>query len=300
MKSAPFLVIGIAGLLLTGASFADRPVAEEQCQAAQQLQGLEKRMQIAAAINKLDPTRDQLLKLLEVAGKAEAVRKSFEEKKAKLLERQLEAFDSFKKEDLANKGFSQEVEQKAAKLDNDGKELQEKYNTAIGELEKEAETILTPAQAALIKYMNEGPAAPQKLEKRDKATMPGPLGEFVRKIRALNDNAYRSARDKLAGDFIGALKQRPSLDAKGESDKGKLIAAMNDIRLIPEKYLDECMPRIVKAILPKNAAIALHEDLREAHKSKYNEFGKLGKFISSPFAVSVIAKRLDSSKGGAQ
>lgn len=300
MKRATFLVIGIAGLLMTGASLEDRPVSEEQRKATQQLRGLEKRIQIAAAINKLSPTRDQLLKLLEVAKKAETIRKSFGEKKDKLLEQQLQAFDSFKKEDVANKGFSKEVEQKAGKLDNDGKELQEKYNTAIGELEKETETILTPAQKALIKYMNEGLAAPKKREKRDKETMPGPIGEFVRKIRALNDNAYPSAKEKIAGEFIDALKQRPRLDAKGEIDKGKLIDVMNDIRLIPEEYLDECMPRIAKAILPKNEAIALHEDLREARQSKYNEFGNLGKFISSPFVVSVIKKRLDSSKGGAQ
>lgn len=301
MKGAIFyLVTGLAGLLMTGALLADRPVSEEQCKAAQQLLGLEKRMQIAAAINKLNPTHDQLIRLLEVARKAETVRKSFEEKKDKLLERQLKAFDAFKKEDVANKGFSREVEQKAAKMDNDGKELREKYNAAIGELEKEAETILTPAQKALGKYMNEGFVAPKKREKRDKETMQGPIGEFVRKIRALNDNAYPSAKDKLAGEFSDALKQRPRLDAKGEIDKGKLIDAMNDIRLIPDEYLDECMPRIAKAILPKNEAVALHEDLREARRSKYNEFGNLGKFISSPFVVNVIEKRLDSSKGGAQ
>lgn len=300
MKIATSLVIGIAGLLMTGALLEDRPVSEEQRKAAQQLRGLEKRIQTAAAINKLNPTRDQLRKLLEVAKKAEAVRKSFEEKRDKLLEQQLKAFDSFKKEDVANKGFSKEVEQKAAKMENDGKELQEKYNTAIGELEKEVETVLSPAQRALVKYMNDGLSAPKKREKKEKDLQQGPIGEFVRKIRSPSDKEYSAAKEKLAADFIDALKQRSRLDAKGEIDKGKLIETMNDIRLLPEEYLDECMPRIVKDILPKNEAVALQEDLRDAHRSKYNEFGKLGEIISSPFIVSVIEKRLNNSKGGAQ
>lgn len=245
-----------------------------------------------AMLDSVMPSKETLAALLKLAQDADALGAEYERKYEKLRDRQVGAFEAFRKEDAANRGFTPKVERDAAQADHGETELQKQYRDKVNAIEDKVRALLSEEQIHTLETMS-----PERLlsvyvrsEPADK--LPDSMDYLVREIRRLDDRTYAEQKPTLGLQFAKLIGAEPKkIDNVGGFIES-VFKALDEIRALPEKRLKTDVPKIVEKAKPKDESARLQDELGKMNKRKHGEIGLIGRWLTSEYAVPSMAARL--------
>jgi len=144
-KYASVVVALVAGLFLACPALRAEEDCEDPAVRAHELRQRQAR-EARELVDRLGLSRTQARRLIPLAEEAAGLYAEAYEREAELLPQMLAAFAAFAQQDRLNQGFTPEVERRTARLNHQAKQIRERLDEQLVELEQRAGKILTAAQ----------------------------------------------------------------------------------------------------------------------------------------------------------
>jgi hypothetical protein len=243
---------------------------------------------------------DELRVLYEGAVKARALREKYEAELLTVLKEQERAYADFHREDVANQGFSKEVERRTSRASGREKEIQKKYADPLNEIEAAVGEKLGPERTALMEQYGTGDryAAERLLRGPRRPRLDPKVEKLVTELRRLPDEEFKKRADELAERAAKVAGGRLEDARDPEKHMQKIRDALLRIRALEEKDLAQAAPPILKELRVKNRIEQLREELAEMEKRGKPHVGAVGRYIVFEEAVEILARRLGLAAAG--
>jgi hypothetical protein len=275
------LVLSLGAALL----LADDIGAEEAARAAGEL-----RVEIRAleTLRRCAPDLPQAEWMLHGARFLERDRAAFEARRAAILTEQREAFRRFLTEDVADRGFSPEVERAAAAANEKMKDLQEAWDLRVARIASAVREVLSREQDDAAEGRTESRGSDPN---RPPTTLEDVQGLLLR-VRMLADVDYRRREGQLAGM---ALR---SPGARKDATRDEVLAAFHRWRAAAEDDLPRLRDEIVKDLFPGVRARELQRQVAVLRQRTDEPPGRLGELLESRVAVPALEALVERLRKG--
>ncbi len=297
----------IAGLQTASAQDPVRSPAGSDM--AGKLEALTNEVLIHALLRKMDATQDQLKRFLECAWGARTASEAYKKEMERLNPLFEEACRGLHKEDEGNKGLSEEVMHRAARLEHDVKTAFKAFSDKVNRWEDRALESLTAAQKAMVEDLrSEGgvrkllrlldPAKPGETPKSEKPSL-----KAVRvTLEAARNLTAEQWKEQSAGFVENLVKgwetSRAPLPAEDrERFREHLSDLLDEVRAMDRKTFDESLPGIARSMRPPDRIEELRAELKEITKAKYGAIGDVGRFLLNDRLIPVLEGKLGMKPG---
>ena len=294
MKSIVFLIL-VVGLLAGVAQGYDKPFMQHDKWDA--IQDLHFEISTLNLINGLYLSEDQLKGLHALAAQTQAAQDQFITDYAQFQPEMEKAYSQLRREVLSGAGISETTKQKVSELHEKELKLQFEFSVKIGELESQAEKVLSTNQLHVVDGFSPCLLPPQKLAEPTRAGQAKDTDEIkmhLRNLRQLPDEQYAQMREMMLTGHVNKVTPifglRSARQKQAEKDRmGNLIdraRAMNESEF--ENNLEDLTGEVIEPIENLKRTVKSVEPIER----KYLGFGKVGKLLLDPRCVTIYEQRL--------
>ena len=269
-------------------------------------------------VNRLQLTPNQIDFLLAQLERVRPYLASFEEELPAVYALQREAFREFRAEDEANRGFSPQVEQHAARALHRKKALEEKRNRVLESLARPVYEILTEEQRRIVDAYR-----PVLFDRKGWGGGPGAWEWRIRTVREslleavrLPEGAYRREKKRIVRRMVnvfpphllGPVKRalyrgrgrkaraaRPPAGPASERENRDQVTArlgelLDELRALPEAEARAEIDRVVEERIFASRVRQVEMEIRRIQRSKHEGPSKAARYLLNPGLVPYLEK----------
>ncbi len=272
------------------------------------LESLRDEILIHAVLKKLNPSADQLKCLLDCARGARGASEEYKKEMKRLTPLLGEAIRALHKEDELNKGLSDAVMQKAARLDHEAKTALKTFNDKVNVFEKKAEDAFTPEQRAVTEGLRTeggvralaGLLMPDKGHADRKPAKPlTAVRRTLEMIRAMTGEQWAKRSQGIVEGMVKGWEEFESnlKDEERDGFREHLSTLLDEVRGMDKKTFEESLPKIARDMRPPDKIEELRSELQDVGKNQYGAVGAIGRFLLNERLVQVLEKKLGLEPG---
>lgn len=265
------------------------------------LSALKAEVRALRVIRFLELDRRQLEALLPIVEKADALRRKLQEDRRRVLDEQLQAFADFKREDLADQGFSPKVEQRAGQAERQGKELGKRAAEDAAPLAAEAEAVLTPTQRFLAGIARLGPDQAIVLPAPARK-VPPPVRDLLgtlERLRAAPAERREAAAEAAAREVVAQFASRGRAADDPEADRKRIASDLCVLCEVDSEKLRAYGGEALARLRPLTRRERLQREMDRLHAEEVGSFSPVARFLMSEGALPAVRLRLEALRGAA-
>lgn len=275
------------------------PVPAEETVSADALHALQSEVRSLRVLRFLEIDKRQMEALLPILEKSDVLRRRFEEEGKQLLEEQARAFEAFKREDLADRGFTPEVERAAGQAEGKAKGLSRRRADAIALLAAEAEALLTPTQRFLVGLVRTPQAEPLLLP-APSAKPPLPARDLlkaVERLRGARPDRRPAAAWEAAREVLAEFSKRGRVADDPAADQERIARELESLCEVDPAKVRAYAGELPARLRPLTRRETLQREMERIHGEEYGSLTPIARFLLGEGSLAAVRRRLEALTG---